>query len=76
MGTLIDANVILRYVLNDIPEMTESAAQIISNGAFTTPEILAEVSYVLRSIYKINREQSAQIIKAALMMYTRRKKTF
>lgn len=66
MRTLIDANVILRYVLNDIPEMADKATEIIENGAFTTTDILAEVSYVLRSIYKMTREQSATTIKAVL----------
>ena len=66
MRTLIDANVILRYVLNDIPEMAKKSAEIVRNGAFTTPEILAEVSYVLRKVYQMTREQSAETIKAVL----------
>lgn len=66
MRTLIDANVILRYVLNDIPEMAQKSAELVRDGAFTTPEILAEVSYVLRSVYKMTREKSAMTLKAIL----------
>lgn len=55
MKVLIDANVILRYLLNDIPEMSEKAKRTIDSGAYTIPEIIAEVVYVLKGVYKINR---------------------
>ena len=45
---LIDANVILRYLLNDDREMSQKAKSVISEGAYTKPEIIAEVVYVLR----------------------------
>ena len=37
--TLIDTNVILRYLLNDIPEQADKAKSVIKTGAFTLPEI-------------------------------------
>ena len=36
---LVDANVILRYLLNDHPVMSNKAREIILAGAETTPEI-------------------------------------
>ena len=47
MKTIIDANVILRYLLDDDKYMADMAEKIIMNGAKTLPEVLAEVVYVL-----------------------------
>ena len=41
MKKLIDANVILRYLLRDHPQMSETAKEIIETGAYTVPEVLA-----------------------------------
>lgn len=57
MRKLIDANVILRYLLGDHQQMSEDARQIIEDGAFTLPEVLAEVVYVLTGVYKIERSE-------------------
>jgi len=54
---LIDANVILRYLHNGHAEMAEQAKAAVQNGAFTTPEILAEVVYVLTGVYNAQREE-------------------
>ena len=54
---LIDANVILRYLLNDDPKMSEAAKIVIEEGAFTLPEVIAEVVYVLKGVYKISRSE-------------------
>lgn len=53
---LIDANVILRYILNDHPEMSAKAKTFIASGnAYTKPEVIAEVVYVLKQVYQIER---------------------
>jgi len=57
MKKLIDANIILRYLLGDHPTMSEEARRIIEEGAFTLPEVLAEVVYVLKGVYQINRAE-------------------
>lgn len=49
---IIDANVILRYLLNDHPAMSEAAKETIVAGAQTTAEVLAEVVYVLKGVYR------------------------
>lgn len=53
---LIDANVILRYLLNDDQEMARKAKAVIEGGAYTKPEIIAEVVYVLKGVYHATRE--------------------
>lgn len=59
MKILIDANVILRYLLNDVEEMSKKSAEIINAGAFTLPEVIAEVIYVLKAVYKVERGEIA-----------------
>ena len=66
MRSLIDANVILRYMLNDHQEMAEKAKIAIRSGVFTTPEVLAEVVYVLQGVYKVPREVAAKSLLALL----------
>ena len=53
---LIDTNVILRYLLDDNEEMALIAENIIDGGAWTTPEALAEITYVLESVYELPRQ--------------------
>ena len=54
---LIDANVILRYLLNDHPEMSQKANAIISSGnAYTKPEVISEVVYVLKKVYQMEKD--------------------
>lgn len=59
---LIDANVILRYLLNDIEDMANEAKKVIDSGAWTLPEVIAEVVYVLKSVYKVDRKEIANAI--------------
>lgn len=63
---LIDANVILRYLLRDDEGMADKANIIITNGAFTLPEILAEVVYVLSGVYKVERQEISDALLAVL----------
>jgi predicted nucleic-acid-binding protein len=63
---LIDTNVILRYMLNDVEEQSRIARDVISNGAFTIPEVIAEVVYVLATIYKESRENIAMSLDILL----------
>lgn len=62
MKKLIDANVILRYLLGDHPQMSEQARQAIQGGTFTLPEVLAEVVYVLQGVYHIERKEIAETL--------------
>ena len=64
--TLIDTNVVLRYLLNDIEEQADKAANVIENGAFTLPEIIAEVVYVLYRLYSVPREKMHEIVSPIL----------
>ena len=66
MKCIIDANVILRYLLDDNEDMAEEAAQVIQKGARTLPEVIAEVVYVLAKVYQASREDIATYIREIL----------
>ena len=53
---LLDTNAILRYLLGDIKEQQLKTKEVIDAGAFTLPEVLAEVVYVLTGYYEEARE--------------------
>ena len=62
MPTYVDANVLLRYLLDDIPEQAERAATILSQGVFVPTEVIAEVVYVLGGIYQVPRNEICRIL--------------
>lgn len=64
---LIDANVILRYLLNDHAEMSLTAKTLISTGnAYTKPEVIAEAVYVLKNVYQIKKPEIRTFIYSLL----------
>ena len=58
----IDTNYLLRYMLNDIPEQSEKAAEVIMDGAEIYPETVPEALYVLHKIYGIGRKDVASAL--------------
>ena len=63
MNKLIDANIILRYLLNDHDILSEKAKEIIMQGAYTLPEVIAEVVCVLKGVYKVERKELAETLQ-------------
>ena len=59
---LIDTNVILRFILNEHAEMSKCATEVIISGAYTKPEVIAEVVYVLKSVYSTPKDKIRSII--------------
>ena len=63
MAVLIDANVVLRYLLDDHLELSAKAAKIIEEKDVLLPmEAACEVVYVLQKVYKVDREQIQQYL--------------
>ncbi len=61
---IADANVVLRYLLNDSEDLSEKAAEILENNVIFLPnEVIAEIVYVLEKVYKVERKN----ISSALM---------
>ena len=57
-----DANVLLRYLLNDHDQLSEQAARIIAEGVHTYPAVIAEVVYVLAGPYALSREDIRTVV--------------
>ncbi len=54
---LLDANYILRFLLEDIEEMFREAEKIIENNlCYIENEVLAEVVFVLQKVYKVPKK--------------------
>jgi predicted nucleic acid-binding protein len=53
----LDTNLIIRYLTNDQPEMAKRAARLIDSSKIlqVTDVVIAEVGFVLTSIYKTER---------------------
>jgi predicted nucleic-acid-binding protein len=66
---IVDANVILRYLLADVPTLFARSEQILENERVYLPfEVIAEVVYVLDKVYAVPRPKiSAQL--ADLLRY-------
>lgn len=62
----VDANIILRYLLNDLPDQARAAAQILDRDAelIVTDGTLAEVAYILSRQPGIAREQAVDALIA------------
>lgn len=57
--SVIDANVILRYILDDHAELSPKAAEILEQQQTVTLtlEVACEVVYVLQKVYAVDRKE-------------------
>lgn len=63
---MLDANIILRYLLNDNEKMADEAEKIIrEERAWVTTEVMAEVVYVLKGVYGVGCRE----IKTSLLSF-------
>ena len=63
---VLDANVILRYLLNDNEAMAREAESIIKTEVTMVPiEVIAEVEYVIKGVYSVDGNK----IRDALMEF-------
>jgi len=61
---ILDANAILRFVLQDNLEQANSTEKILSSDkAYISLEVVAEVVYVLQKVYEIKRSLIAEKLK-------------
>ena len=58
MSGFLDTSMVVRYLVRDVPDMAEQAAEVIDGeeDLWVTGVVLAEVSYVLRLMYLLPRE--------------------
>lgn len=64
---VFDTNMVLRYLLNDNQAMADRAEQyLIADDVFVTVEVIAEVVYVLKGVYSMDRSLIANTIEGFL----------
>ncbi|AGL02516.1 PIN domain-containing protein [Desulfoscipio gibsoniae] len=60
---IVDANIVLRYLLNDSDDLSEKAAEILENNMVFLPnEVIAEIVYVLEKLYKVERRKITSVL--------------
>jgi len=65
--SMVDANIILRYVLDDHVELSPKAAEILEQNVVTLPiEAACEVVYVLQKVYAVERKDIQQQLAGLL----------
>lgn len=65
---VLNANAVIRYLLNDIEDQASAVADAIRNGSvMTTPEVIAEVVYVLSGYYDYSRNDVSWFIHSLLL---------
>ena len=71
---MIDANVILRYLLRDNQQLYKKAESLFNEvfsgrqRALIIQPVIAEVVYVLQKLYKVSREEIAEVLIEFLKM--------
>lgn len=66
MSVLLDANAILRHLLDDLPDQANIATEAIESGASVLPEVVAECVYVLAGPYQLDRALISKTLLALL----------
>jgi predicted nucleic acid-binding protein len=70
MGRAIDSNVLVRYFTQDNDELLAKATKLLAsastNSIVLDRIIIAELGYVLRSVYELKKDQIVQVYKSML----------
>ena len=60
---IVDTNVVLRYLLADVPTLFTRSEQILETEAVCLPfEVLVEVVYVLDKVYTVSRAEISVVV--------------
>ncbi|MCT7985975.1 PIN domain-containing protein [Laspinema sp. A4] len=60
---IVDANIILRYILNDHEILSAKAAEILEKNKVNLPiEVACEIVFVLQKVYQVEREKIQQVL--------------
>ncbi len=64
---IVDANIVLRYLLDDEQQLSSQAAAILEKEAVHLPfEVLAEVVYVMQGVYAVPRDKINETLQSFL----------
>ena len=62
MNNILDANAILRYLLDDVEDQSKEVEETINKGAYTISEVICEVVYVLEGVYDLNKNEISDVL--------------
>lgn len=68
MSAFVDSNVLVRHLTGDPPEQASRATELLRAGEnlILVDLVVAEVVYVLESVYEVERERVAELVRAIL----------
>lgn len=62
--TSLDTNVVLRFLLDDVPEQTQKATGVITQGkVYVTDVVVVEVIYVLEKVMDLSRRDVSTLMR-------------
>ena len=65
----LDTNVVLRYLLNDVPEQSIKSENIITGStSYITDVVAAEIVYVLERVIGMERSDIVKLVKSFLSL--------
>ena len=65
----LDTNVVLRYLLNDVPEQSTKSKNIITGSAsYITDVVAVEIVFVLERVIDMERTDIVKLVKSFLKL--------
>lgn len=59
----LDTNIVLRFLLGDVPDQTDKATKVIeTQKVYVTDVVLVEVIYVLEKVYELSRKDICELV--------------
>ncbi|HZO98075.1 MAG TPA: PIN domain-containing protein [Gaiellaceae bacterium] len=68
MSAFVDSNILVRHLTGDPPDQARRATAFLQSGQelALVDLVVAEVVYVLESVYEVERERVAELVRAAV----------
>ena len=68
MSTFVDSNVLVRHLTGDPPEQARQASRFLrdAENLVVVDLVVAEVVYLLESVYQVGRARVAELVRAIL----------
>lgn len=68
LSAFVDSNILVRHLTGDPPEQAAHATEFLRGGEslIVVDLVVAEVVYVLESVYEVKRERVAELVRAVI----------
>jgi len=68
LSAVVDSNILVRHLTGDPPDQAKRATEFLrsSDGLILVDLVVAEVVYVLESVYEVERERVAEFVRAVI----------